>query len=163
MHKVLVGGSISERGVGPLIVVEELVVVESWGDGGDGEGSVVEAPELGSGGAVGALDAAVELGPARRQHMQRHAELLFVIKGDNGEYRAEDFVSGKWIVRRNIIEDGWLNKAASPVNRDLLSAYYEPRSLPAGFDEAHDIRSMIGVNHRAHFRSGVEGVAWLCA
>ena len=50
----------------PLVVVEELVVGEAWNDAGDGQGAVVEAPELDPRGAVGALHAAVVLRPARR-------------------------------------------------------------------------------------------------
>ena len=50
-------------------MVEEVVVVcERAAGGDDGEVAGILAPELGSGGDVGALDAAVELGAAGRQH-----------------------------------------------------------------------------------------------
>ena len=37
LDKVLVGGSISEGGVRPLVVVEELVVDQAGSDAGDGD------------------------------------------------------------------------------------------------------------------------------
>lgn len=43
---VLVGRSAIHRPTGTLVVVEELALGEAWGEVGDGEGAVVEAPEL---------------------------------------------------------------------------------------------------------------------
>ena len=61
--------------MGPLVVVEELVLEEPGGDGADGEFAVEEVPELDAGGSVGAFDAAVPLRAARRQDVEFDAEL----------------------------------------------------------------------------------------
>ena len=74
--KVLVGGLAIQRRVRAHVVVEELVLGELRGDVGDGEGAVVAAPELDAGGPVGPLDAAVELGPSRRQDVEGDAPVL---------------------------------------------------------------------------------------
>ena len=63
-------------GMRSFVVEEELVSGEVVADVRDGQGAVVEAPELGSRRAVGTLDDAVPLGSARRQDVQRDAELL---------------------------------------------------------------------------------------
>ena len=76
MDKILVGRSAVQRGVWALVVVEELVPGEPWGDVGDGERAVVPVPELDAGGAVGALDAAVPLRAARRQDVEGDVERL---------------------------------------------------------------------------------------
>ena len=73
--KVLVRGEVVEAGVGPLVVVEELVQEQPGGDGLDGGFAVEEVPELDAGGAVGAFDAAVPLRAPRRQDVEFDAEL----------------------------------------------------------------------------------------
>ena len=55
-----------------------------------------------------------------------------------------------------------MKRDGTVANCNLLTSGYQPRGLPAGFDEAHDVGRMACVDHRPHPGSRIERIAGLC-
>ncbi len=92
------------------VVVEALVFGQRGGDVPDGHFSLAEAPELGSGAVVGALDDAVELGALGRQDGQREVQRLAGVLEPGAELAA----SWARVQREGLVRRGRRLLAARP-------------------------------------------------